>query len=389
MSLINFSHFNLSNEKQDELQRILSKLYSFTKSSKLNIVELESNLLTILRSSLKGLLQTENIDIEKIEELFNTTIKKSLDALSEALEKAYQEQLKTKDIFLFDGIIIEKCLNVLEQILKFQKQLDEIYPGSSKKIIKSLENILVNIIATQMPILAMFIQASGLLEKINNLIDHEKLLPKITKLHNDIKEMRQEIKANKELGSISERAEQVAEISEISNEPIKKIIEVEKNPSNKASLETIIKAANEIPKNKAGVEEKISELKSNIEKVVPENLKDKFNDTIFDNLNKAKKELLNILNPETSFGEKVASLCKAAEKAMQIANDIQKIVGVIPGSKNLGSLIGAAVQSTLLPAPILAITKLAPDVANLVGKAAVTLLSKTQNLNKSQERAKA
>ncbi|KJV79302.1 hypothetical protein RMAECT_0900 [Rickettsia rhipicephali str. Ect] len=34
--------------------------------------------------------------------------------------------------------------------------------------------------------LGIFIQTSGILEKVNNLIESEKLLPKITKLHNDI-----------------------------------------------------------------------------------------------------------------------------------------------------------------------------------------------------------
>ncbi|MGX6959793.1 MAG: hypothetical protein ACIPMY_00730 [Rickettsia endosymbiont of Pentastiridius leporinus] len=393
MSIFNFSNFkNLNTEQETELKKILTKLYGFTKSLKVNVVDLEGDLLNILRNSLKELSRTENIDVKKIEELFNNTLKKSLTTLSEALDKAYQEQLKNKDVFLFDGIIVEKCLNVLEQILKFQKQLDEIYPGASKKIITSIENILVGIIATQMPILTTFIQVSGLLEKINNLIDHEKLLPKVTKLRNNIKEMRQEIKANKELGSIFKRAEQVAEISEISNEPVKKIIEVEKKPSNKASLETVIEAAKEIPKNKAEVAEKISKLKNDIEKTLPENVKElpAVKDNIKSNLEKAKEELLKVTNPETSFAEKIISIYKAAEKAMQIVNDVPRIVGVIPGSKNLGSLIGSAIQSRLLPTPILSVAKLAADVANLVkvGKAVVTLLSQTQNLNKSQERAK-
>ncbi|HJD56118.1 MAG TPA: hypothetical protein LFW21_05775 [Rickettsia endosymbiont of Pyrocoelia pectoralis] len=390
MSIFNFSHFkNLNPEQEAELKKILTKLHGFTKSLKVNVVDLETNLLDILRSSLKELSKTENINVEKIEELFNNTLKKSLDTLSEALDKTYQEQLKNKDIFLFDGIIVEKCLNVLEQILKFQQGLDKIHPGASKKIIKSLENMLVGIIATQTPVLGAFIQASGLLEKVNNLIDHEKLLPKVTKLRNDIKQMRQEIKASKELGSVAERAEQVAGISEISNEPIKKVIEVEKNPNNKASLETVMEAAKEIPKNKAEIEQKISKLKDDIEKTLPEKAKElpAVKDSIKSNLENVKKELLKAASPETSFSEKITSIHKAAEQAMQIANDVQKIAGV---DSKIGSLIGAVVQSKLLPAPILAVTKLAPDVANLVkiGKAVASLLSKTQNLNKSQERAK-
>jgi|GEM_PF-3646763 len=392
MAIIDFSRFRgLNKEQQDELQRLLTKLHSFTKSLKINIIDLEDHLFNILRNSLKELSQTENINVEKVEELFNKTIKTSLNALSEALEKAYQEQLKTKDIFLFDGVIVEKCLNVLEQVLKFQQELEKLYPGASKKIIESLENILVGVISTQMPILGIFIKTSGILEKVNNLIDPEKLLPKVTKLHNDIKEMRQEIKGNKNLGNIYNKAEQIAEISEISKEPPRKIIEIaNKNPNNKASLENVVEAAKSIPKSKEEVEEKISELKSNIENAIPKDKLESVKNIISSNLNETKTELLKVLNPEASFAEKITSLCKAAEKATKIASDVKKIVGTIPGSKELGNVISLAIKTNLLPPPVLAVAKLAPEVANLVkvGKAVVAILSKAQNLTQQQERAK-
>ncbi|KIJ88717.1 hypothetical protein [Rickettsia asembonensis] len=395
MSIIDFSSFSgLNKEQQEELQRLLIKLNGFIKSLKMNVKDLEDHLFYILQNSLNELSHTENIDIEKIEKLFNRAIQESLATLSEALEKAYQEQLKTKDIFLFDGIIVEKCLNVLEQVLKFQQELDKLYPGASKKIIESLENILVGVISTQIPMLGIFIQTSGILEKVNNLIDSEKLLPKITKLHNDIKEIREEAKSNEKLENMYEKAKNIAAISEISKEPPQKIIEIaNKNPNNQASLENAAKAAKAIPKNKDEVEEKIAELKSNIENAIPHINIDKLNsvkNTISDNLNEAKTELLKVLNPEASFGEKIESLCKAVEKAMEIASDIKKIVGVIPGSKELGNVISLTIKTNLLPSPVLAVAKLAPDIANLVniGKAVVTMLSKTQNLTQQQGRAK-
>ncbi|KJW02866.1 hypothetical protein REIP_0883 [Rickettsia endosymbiont of Ixodes pacificus] len=396
MSIIDFSSFSgLNKEQQEELQRLLIKLKGFTKSLKMNVKDLEDHLFYIIQNSLNELSHTENIDLEKIEKLFNRTIQESLTTLSEALEKAYQEQLKTKDIFLFDGVIVEKCLNVLEQVLKFQQELDKLYPGTSKKIIESLENILVGVISTQIPMLGIFIQTSGILEKVNNFIDSEKLLPKITKLHNDIKEIREETKSNEKLENIYEKAKKVAAISEISKEPPRKIIEIaNKNPNNQASLENVAKAAKAIPKSKDEVEEKIAELKSNIESAIPQDINiDKLNsvkNTISGNLNEAKTELLKVLNPEASFGEKIESLCKATEKATEIASDIKKIVGVIPGSKELGNVISLTIKTNLLPPPVLAVAKLAPDIANLVniGKAVVTMLSKTQNLTQQQGRAK-
>ena len=243
--------------------------------------------------------------------------------------------------------------------------------------------------------LGIFIQTSGILEKVNNLIDSEKLLPKVTNLHNDIKEMRQKTKSNDQIENLYEQAKKVAAISEISKESPRKIIEIaNKNPNNRASLENVAKAAKAIPKSKDEVEEKIAELKSNIENAIPQDINiDKLNsvkNTISDNLNEAKTELFKVLNPEASFGEKIESLCKAAEKATEIASDIKKIVGVIPGSKELGNVISLAIKTNLLPPPVLAVAKLAPDIANLVniGKAVVMMLSKTQNLTQQQGRAK-
>ncbi|BDU60301.1 hypothetical protein FLA4_07110 [Candidatus Rickettsia kotlanii] len=68
------------------------------------------------------------------------------------------------------------------RILKFQQELDKLYPGASKKIIESLDNILVGIISTQIPMLRIFIQTSGILEKVNNLIDSEKIIAKNNKI---------------------------------------------------------------------------------------------------------------------------------------------------------------------------------------------------------------
>jgi hypothetical protein len=394
-TLIDFSQFvGLSKEQETELLNLLKRLHNFSGSLKTNIKDLEANILIILKSSLKELAQTENLDLEKIEKLFDKTVKTSLSELSKALDKTYQDQLKTKDIFLFDGIIIEKCLSVLKQILAFQKELDEVYPGASKKIITSLENILVAVIATQLPILSTFIKASGILEKVNNLIDHAKLLPKITKWHNDIKNMRQEIKDNKNLKDVYKKAEQVAKISEISNEPIKKITEVAKNPNNQSSLDYVIEANKAIPKTTKEVEEKISKIKSDIEKALPEEIKtDKLHsikNTINDRLNSTKTELLKAANPETSFADKITSLFKAAEAATKIASDVKKIAGVIPGGQKLESVISGIITTNLIPKPILAIAKLAPEVAELVkvGKAIVTVLSKSQNLNQTQGRSK-
>ncbi|WP_424492225.1 hypothetical protein ACE5D9_06965 [Rickettsia sp. 2024-CO-Wats] len=148
-------------------------------------------------------------------------------------------------------------------------------------------------------------------------------------MHNDIKEIRKEAKSHEKLENIYEKAKKVAAISETSKEPPRKIIEIaNKNPNNQVSLENVVKAAKAIPKSKNEVEEKITELKSNIESAIPQDINiDKLNsvkNTISGNLNEAKTELLKVLNPEAFCGEKIESLCKAVEKATEITSDIKK-----------------------------------------------------------------
>lgn len=91
---ITLAHFvDLSKAQESELLSLLKRLNSFSSSLKINLKDLEANILSILKSSLK--------------------------------------------------------------------ELDEVYPSASKKIIKSLENILITIIAIQLPLLSTFIKASA------------------------------------------------------------------------------------------------------------------------------------------------------------------------------------------------------------------------------------
>ena len=75
MSIIDFSSFSgLNKEQQEELQRLLIKLKGFTKSLKMNVKDLEDHSFYILQNSLNELSHTDNIDVAKIEKLFNRTI---------------------------------------------------------------------------------------------------------------------------------------------------------------------------------------------------------------------------------------------------------------------------------------------------------------------------
>ncbi|MCC8417672.1 MAG: hypothetical protein LN588_04135 [Rickettsia endosymbiont of Bryobia graminum] len=98
-----------------------------------------------------------------IEELFKNTIGISIDEL----EKYLQEQEKAQEEFyLFEARFIEYIISIISAIIEFQKRLDSLYPNLSKKIVDYLSDFFVALLATQMPIVAIAIKSSGILDTL-------------------------------------------------------------------------------------------------------------------------------------------------------------------------------------------------------------------------------
>ncbi|WP_342270639.1 hypothetical protein [Rickettsia endosymbiont of Orchestes rusci] len=406
VSFINLAQFAALTDKQKaELQKLSDRANNVAKATAVNLKEFRKKMHDILRNSLVEFSETEKIDIEK---LFDDTIGKAQDALLETIENTYQGQLKTTDIFLFDGVVAEKILSVLKKILEFEEALDKMYPGASKAIIESLETLLIGVISTQLPLVGTLIKMSGIFDKINNVIDHENLLPKVKKWHKDIQTMQEKIANNEKLGGVYQKAEQTAEVAEkaevaphkvatlnLNKDSLKETSKKVFNDQEKKSINKVVEASESMPKSKKEVEKTISDIKNDLEKIIPTDIdKDKLMSAkkiISENLTKATVELAKVVNPQTSFAEKVAACCEAANNIKEIAGEITKIAERVPGGKELVSAINSTVKrgvETILPKKIVALKELAPVIASIagIGKAIIIKISKAEIPSQSRRK---
>ncbi|WP_341793541.1 MULTISPECIES: hypothetical protein [unclassified Rickettsia] len=406
VSFINLAQFAALTDKQKvELQKLSDRANNVAKATAVNLKEFRKKMHDILRNSLVEFSETEKIDIEK---LFDDTIGKAQDALLETIENTYQGQLKTTDIFLFDGVVAEKILSVLKKILEFEEALDKMYPGASKAIIESLETLLIGVISTQLPLVGTLIKMSGIFDKINNVIDHENLLPKVKKWHKDIQTMQEKIANNEKLGGVYQKAEQTAEVAEkaevaphkvatlnLNKDSLKETSKKVFNDQEKKSINKVVEASESMPKSKKEVEKTISDIKNDLEKIIPADIdKDKLMSAkkiISENLTKATVELAKVVNPQTSFAEKVAACCEAANNIKEIAGEITKIAERVPGGKELVSAINSTVKrgvETILPKKIVALKELAPVIASIagIGKAIIIKISKAEIPSQSRRK---
>lgn len=404
VSFINLAQFaTLTDEQKAELQKLSDRANNVVKATAVNLKDFRKKMRDILRNSLVEFSETEKLDIEK---LFDDTIGKAQGALLETIENTYQGQLKTTDIFLFDGIVAEKILSVLKKILEFEEALDKMYPGASKAIIESLETLLIGAISTQLPLVGALIKMSGIFDKINNVIDHENLLPKVKKWHKDIQIMQEKIANNEKLGGVYQKAEQTAEVAEkaevaphkiaalnLNKDSLKEASKKVFNDQEKKSVNKVVEASESMPKSKKEVEKTISDIKNDLEKIIPADIdKDKLTSAkkiISENLTKATVELAKVVNPQTSFAEKVAACCEAANNIKEIAGEMTKIAERVPGGKRLVSAINSTVKrgvETILLKEIVALKELAPVIMSMlgIGKAIITKLSRAETPSQSR-----
>ncbi|WP_341790475.1 hypothetical protein [Rickettsia endosymbiont of Polydrusus tereticollis] len=99
--------------------------------------------------------------------------------------------------------------------------------------------------------------------------------------------------------------------------------------------------------------------------------------------------MAKVVNPQTSFAEKVAACCEAANNIKEIAEEMTKIAERVPGGKRLVSAINSTVKrgvETILPKEIVVLKELAPVIMSMVGisKAIITKISRTETPSQSR-----
>lgn len=152
----------------------------------------------------------------EIAESFRETVGNSLDELEKYIDE--QQQVK-EEILFFEDAFIELIIKVLESILEFQNRLDNLYPGASKDIVNYLGNLLVGIIAVQMPVVGLILKGSGLLDSVKSFLSTENLTKTVDNWQEKleiVREKRAEIEKSTNLKEKYSKATQIVEIAGIS-----------------------------------------------------------------------------------------------------------------------------------------------------------------------------
>jgi hypothetical protein len=373
-------------EQESRLQSAAKVFWSYLKA-------LQNDMNIILQDSLSKLqegVEIKNFNTDDIQQLFKDIIGKSIDSLSEELEKAYK--FTKRETLLFDEDMTFKILVVMEKVLEFEKSLDRLYPNFSKKIIKSLQNLLVAVIATQLPMVAALIRISGILEKINNFMTPGNLLPKIQKWKDDINNK----ETSEELRTIYQKAEKIAELAEkIDVAPVKV---VQLNLSD-ASLNNANKIITEIktsmPKTEQEVNNTISKIKTDFYKNIDiikqgsNDIKENAKNSITEGLSKVRENLLKVIDPEATFGEKISSLYEAVKNTLEIAKTLKKTIQSLPGGSALIKAVDTTMHTVVETIVPKSINDLAQNIAHIAGisNKAWTHISAITTSSKSHVRA--
>lgn len=305
----------------------------------------------------------------EIAESFKETVGNSLDEL----EKYIDEQQSVKEeILFFEDAFIELIIKVLESIVEFQNRLDSLYPGASKEIVDYLGNLLIGIIAVQMPVVGLILKGSGLLDSVKSFFSTENLTKTVDNWQEKleiVREKRAEIEKSTNLKEKYSKATQIVEITEIAGvspvavaelgldiDSLKKINKlVAQDPKEKKSFKKLIDLSEEIPHTKDGIMGGVDLLRKGMTRIlgnIPDQGKD-IKKSIETELSHIKENLLAVLDPNKSILEKLGYCHKAAKNILIIESKIQETVKLIPDREKITTSFANLVKDktkNILPA---------------------------------------
>ncbi|WP_375331911.1 hypothetical protein [Candidatus Tisiphia endosymbiont of Temnostethus pusillus] len=288
---------------------------------------------------------------QEIAESFRETVGNSLDELEKYIDE--QQQVK-EEILFFEDAFIELIIKVLESILEFQNRLDNLYPGASKDIVDYLGNLLIGIIAVQMPVVGLILKGSGLLESVKSFLSTENLTKTVENWQEKleiVREKRAEIEKSTNLKEKYSKATQIVEIAEIAGvspvavaelgldiDSLKKVNKlVVQDPKEKKSFKKLIDLSEEIPHTKDGIMGGVDLLRKGMAKIlgnIPNQGKD-LKKLIETELSHIKENLIAALDPNKSILEKLGYCQKAAKNILIIESKIQETVKLIPDREKI------------------------------------------------------
>ena len=262
-------------------------------------------------------------------------------AIQRAADNLYKS-LQKGEGRLYNAVLSETVVDILDSVLDFKKKIDKHFPGLSDKIISAAAPAIVGLASTYSPPLGLALKSTGILTQAAKFMQTENLESTIKKMREDLAEIKndQQLARMQETGTkISELAEQIetspASLGKLGltlESVTETIKEVATNPDSKTLLQEVCSYAyKHIPSDKKEIDKNLDAVKDAVlqklkkQGISGETIKEvtKILDEVID---QAKEEMQNVLKPDNKIFDKITSIQQSADILMKAEKKITAIV---------------------------------------------------------------
>ncbi|WPY00282.1 hypothetical protein Trichorick_00154 [Candidatus Trichorickettsia mobilis] len=317
-------------------------------------IKLVTNLDNIKREGFEDFAEKLSEESQEVQEgakkIYHNTITASINSASDDLNKG----IKEKKGLLFNGTLASSAAKVLGGILEFEKQIDEIFPGVSQKIIKAAGNALVGLVSSYFPVVGLVLKATGIVDKISNFLACDNLEKTVASLQERVSE----IKQNKELEPIYNTAKEVNELSSAASIPIKSVVKlglsaeaystvsiaVKQNENDKKFIQDIAQIAEKMPSNEKETQEMLGSLKTGLYNTIdkynlPNDLVKSAQLKIDNKMLEVEKSLDKTTVPVAGVFAKIMHQQESLIKTLTLHKELQADFNKIPQGKTVADAI--------------------------------------------------
>lgn len=292
---------------------------------------------------------------------FEDVVQPSIEQLDQYLRQ--QEEIK-KEALLLETEFLELMIKMIQSIIKFQEILNKLYPGASKNIIDYIDHLLIALLATHMPIVALVVKVGRdvVLEPLINRIKSTISAESLTKIKEswlkksaDLSAQLTEIQQNESFRQKYQAAAQILILSEKTGYSPLQIAELRLDPQDLqkcdrkqlgALLEDKARIESSATSSNSKITQVIDTLREGINTILNNVLYDKdFNNAIEQGLTAAKTNLQQALVPTQSIYTRLTSSCKAVISILNVEKLIQNKVASLPEGKKIISEVGNLIKN--------------------------------------------
>lgn len=296
-------------------------------------------------------------DKGSVQQIFSDTVMRNIAGIPNAL---YSNMKEGKGI-LFNGMMHEQVVDVLDSILEFKKSIDSIYPGLSDILVSAAAAGITAGVTAISPSAAVALKASGVIDIAADFLKTENLQNTVTKLRDGL----EAIQHDKELNAIKQKSDKTIEVSKqtgiassvmnkigLSTRALNAIADDLSKPAIRTFISDVATYAKEVlPISKDQISENVSAIKGQMLETmrkngVPESAIKQLDKEIDTRFEKAEKLLRNSLDQNKNFFDKVTVQQEGGKMIMDIADGLAKdLKELVPNSKELQKAVTTAVAT--------------------------------------------